>query len=96
MEIPLVLMFPNSTTLNLDGNWKSSPGDRRMNSPTATITGPQSALIFVYSASSVPLLQCITLSSTTNILNMLENGTLSILWTMWLKFLNKEHEFLGG
>lgn len=46
IEIPLVLMLPNSTTLNLAGNWKSNPGDRRMNKPAARITGAQSAPIF--------------------------------------------------
>ncbi|XP_050383956.1 uncharacterized protein LOC126800609 isoform X1 [Argentina anserina] len=39
-------MFPNSITRVLAGNWKSSPGDKRMNKITATQTGPQSALIF--------------------------------------------------
>ena len=45
MAIPLVYMFPNSTTLVLAGNWNNSPGDKRMNKATATTTGPQSALI---------------------------------------------------
>ncbi|CAL1358402.1 unnamed protein product [Linum trigynum] len=43
MAIPLVLRFPNSTTLVLAGSWNRSPGDSRMNKATATITGPQSA-----------------------------------------------------
>ncbi|PQP94481.1 hypothetical protein Pyn_35389 [Prunus yedoensis var. nudiflora] len=38
-------MFPNSITLVLAGNWNSSPGERRMNKTTATMTGPQSAPI---------------------------------------------------
>ncbi|KAL3636701.1 hypothetical protein CASFOL_019000 [Castilleja foliolosa] len=33
-------------TLVLAGNWKSKPGDRRMNIATATTTGPQSGPIF--------------------------------------------------
>ncbi|KAF9666219.1 hypothetical protein SADUNF_Sadunf16G0206800 [Salix dunnii] len=45
MAIPLVYMFPNSTTLVLAGSWNNSPGDKRMNKATATTTGPQSALI---------------------------------------------------
>jgi len=45
MEIPLVYMFPNSTTLVLAGSWNNSPGDRTMNKTTATTTGPQSAFI---------------------------------------------------
>jgi|APAra0007618407_1042631.scaffolds.fasta_scaffold25865_1 hypothetical protein len=45
IEIPLVLMFPNSITLVLAGSWNSNPGESRMNRATATITGPQSALI---------------------------------------------------
>jgi len=46
MAIPLVVMFPNSTTLVLAGSWNSSPGESRMNRDTATITGPQSVLIY--------------------------------------------------
>jgi hypothetical protein len=50
MAIPLVYMFPNSTTLVLAGSWNNSPGDKRMNKTTATTTGPQSALIsFLFS-----------------------------------------------
>lgn len=45
MAIPLVYMFPNSTTLDLAGSWNSNPGDKRMNKTTATTTGPQSAPI---------------------------------------------------
>ena len=45
MAIPLVLMFPNSTTLALAGIWNSNPGDKRMNKTTETTTGPQSAPI---------------------------------------------------
>ncbi|OIW02961.1 hypothetical protein TanjilG_13598 [Lupinus angustifolius] len=41
-------MLPNSTTLILAGNWNSKPGDKRMNKPTATITGPQSAPISIF------------------------------------------------
>lgn len=48
MDIPLVHMLPNSITLVLDGNWNIIPGDNRMNKTTATITGPQSALIFSF------------------------------------------------
>lgn len=47
MAIPLVYMFPNSIILVLAGSWKRSPGDKRMNKTTETITGPQSALIFL-------------------------------------------------
>ncbi|XP_010502661.1 PREDICTED: uncharacterized protein LOC104779928 [Camelina sativa] len=46
MALPLVVMFPNSTTLVLAGSWNSSPGESRMNRDTATITGPQSVLIY--------------------------------------------------
>lgn len=45
IEIPLVYMLPNSMKLVLAGSWNSNPGDRRMNSPTATTTGPQSGPI---------------------------------------------------
>ncbi|CAA6668354.1 unnamed protein product [Spirodela intermedia] len=45
MEMPLVAMFPNSTTRVLAGAWNSSPGDSRMNITTATIIGPQSIAI---------------------------------------------------
>lgn len=51
MEIPLVYMFPNSTTLALAGSWNSNPGDKRMNKTTATTTGPQSALISLFGLS---------------------------------------------
>ncbi|KAJ6314881.1 hypothetical protein OIU78_018378 [Salix suchowensis] len=51
MAIPLVYMFPNSTTLVLAGSWNNSPGDKTMNKATATTTGPQSALILALSLS---------------------------------------------
>lgn len=53
MAIPLVHMLPNSITLVLDGSWNSNPGDKRMNKTTATMTGPQSALISLFR--SLPL-----------------------------------------
>lgn len=48
IAIPLVHMLPNSITLVLDGSWNSNPGDKRMNKTTATMTGPQSALISLF------------------------------------------------
>ncbi|RZS11405.1 hypothetical protein BHM03_00042736 [Ensete ventricosum] len=44
MEMPLVFMLTNSTTLPFPGSWNSSPGDNSTNSSTATTTGPQSAI----------------------------------------------------
>jgi len=46
IAIPLVCMFPNSTTLLLPGNWNSNPGLNSTNSTTAITTAPQSAIFF--------------------------------------------------
>lgn len=51
MERPLVLMFPNSTTLPLPGIWHSSPGVNSTNSTVATTTGPQSVIVLLRSGS---------------------------------------------
>lgn len=48
MEIPLVCMFPNSTTLFLPGNWNNNPGLNNTNSTTAITTGPQSAILTLH------------------------------------------------
>lgn len=47
IAIPLVCMFPNSTTLLLPGNWNSDPGLNSTNSTTAITTGPSLPSFFL-------------------------------------------------
>ena len=64
MERPLVLMFPNSTSLPFAGIWNSSPGVSSTNSTVATITGPQSAIFLLRSMPLSPFLSFSLLSPT--------------------------------
>lgn len=47
IAIPLVCMFPNSTTLLLPGNWNSNPGLNSTNSTTAITTAPSLPSFFL-------------------------------------------------
>lgn len=91
MAIPLVAMFPNSTTLAFPGIWNSNPGDNSINKITATTTGPQSADISLSGSLSL------SPHKISNCVNQLVALQFEIIKDWWCSFLlsRKEWNFLA-